>query len=109
MVGFFGGVGLDFGTGPSRILVVAGRGKDPAWIAADLLSQAEHDAASQSILITDDAGFADRVALAVEAHLARLPGAAIAGKSWSGTRGLITDGNLTGGAGLMRSSAPPEF
>src|SRR5712675_546039 len=94
----FGKVGLDLIAGPSEILVVADRGNDPAWIAADLLSQAEHDAASQSILITDDAGFADRVALAVEAHLARLPRAAIAGKSWSDHGAIITIGNLADAA-----------
>ena len=58
----FGQVGIDCVAGPSEILVIADAGNDPEWIAADLLSQAEHDASSQSILITDDAGFADRVA-----------------------------------------------
>ena len=53
----FGRVGIDMIAGPSEILVVADRHNDPAWIAADLLSQAEHDEAAQSILITDDAGF----------------------------------------------------
>src|SRR5208337_1943962 len=60
----FGIVGIDMIAGPSEILVVADRGNDPAWIAADLLSQAEHDTAAQAILITDDAGFAGRVAAA---------------------------------------------
>ena len=55
----FGRVGIDSIAGPSEILVVADGANDPAWIAADLLSQAEHDASSQSILITDDAAFAD--------------------------------------------------
>ena len=58
----FGQVGIDLIAGPSEILVIADRQNDPAWIAADLLSQAEHDASSQSILITDDAAFADAVA-----------------------------------------------
>src|ERR1044071_6578707 len=62
----FGTVGIDMIAGPSEILVVADGQNDPAWIAADLLSQAEHDASSQSILITDDAVFADRVAAAVD-------------------------------------------
>ena len=56
----FGRVGIDMIAGPSEILVVADRHNDPAWIAADLLSQAEHDAAAQAILITDDAGFRRR-------------------------------------------------
>src|SRR6202008_613274 len=50
----FGQVGIDSVAGPSEILVIADGKNDPEWIAADLLSQAEHDASSQSILITDD-------------------------------------------------------
>jgi histidinol dehydrogenase len=105
----FGVVGIDLIAGPSEILVVADRGNDPAWIAADLLSQAEHDAASQSILITDDAGFADQVAQAVEAHLARLPRAAIAGKSWAEHGAIITVGNLADAAALIDRIAPEHL
>jgi len=78
----FGQVGIDLIAGPSEILVVADRHNDPAWIAADLLSQAEHDASSQSVLIADDPGFADAVAQAIEGQLKTLPRAAIAGASW---------------------------
>jgi histidinol dehydrogenase len=78
----FGTVGIDMIAGPSEILVLADRANDPAWIAADLLSQAEHDTAAQAILITDDAGFADAVLKAVERHLAALPRRSIAGESW---------------------------
>ena len=78
----FGQVGIDLIAGPSEILVVADGQNDPAWIAADLLSQAEHDASSQSILIADDAAFADRVAAAVETELAVMARADIAGASW---------------------------
>ena len=56
----FGTVGIDMIAGPSEVLVIADGDNDPDWIAADLLAQAEHDAAAQSILITDDAGFAER-------------------------------------------------
>jgi histidinol dehydrogenase len=66
----FGTVGIDMVAGPSEILVVADGANDPSWIAIDLLSQAEHDAVAQAILITDDATFADAVAAAVESHLA---------------------------------------
>ncbi len=69
----FGKVGIDMIAGPSEILVVADRNNDPAWIAADLLSQAEHDEAAQAILLTDDADFAAEVETAVERHLAQLP------------------------------------
>ena len=51
----FGKVGIDMIAGPSEVLILAGRGANPDWIAADLLAQAEHDPAAQSILITDDA------------------------------------------------------
>jgi histidinol dehydrogenase len=78
----FGKVGIDMIAGPSEILVIADRDNDPDWIALDLLSQAEHDESAQAILITDDAGFADRVAAAVEARLATLERRAIAGESW---------------------------
>jgi histidinol dehydrogenase len=78
----FGQVGIDLIAGPSEILVVADGQNDPAWIAADLLSQAEHDASSQSILITDDAAFADRVAEAVETELLGMARADIARASW---------------------------
>ncbi len=78
----FGVVGIDMIAGPSEVLVVADSGNDPAWIAADLLAQAEHDAAAQSILITDDADFAVAVERAVEAQLTTLPRAEIAAASW---------------------------
>ncbi|HUC71381.1 MAG TPA: histidinol dehydrogenase [Stellaceae bacterium] len=84
----FGRVGIDMIAGPSEILVVADAGNDPEWIAADLLSQAEHDTAAQAILITDDAGFAAAVVMAVEGHLTRLPRAGIARASWE-TNGAV--------------------
>src|SRR5437764_1388330 len=78
----FGRVGIDMIAGPSEILVVADRRNDPGWIAADLLSQAEHDEAAQAILISDDADFAAEVERAVTRHLQRLPRAETAGASW---------------------------
>ncbi|WP_417795918.1 histidinol dehydrogenase [Terasakiella pusilla] len=78
----FGTVGIDMIAGPSEILVIADNQNDPSWIAADLLSQAEHDTAAQSILITDDADYAEKVEQAVEAHLKTLPRAEIARQSW---------------------------
>ena len=78
----FGTVGIDMIAGPSEILVVADGANEPRWIAADLLSQAEHDAAAQAILMTDDAAFAGRVVDEVGALLARLPRAGIAAGSW---------------------------
>jgi histidinol dehydrogenase len=84
----FGKVGIDMIAGPSEILVVADRHNDPQWIAADLLSQAEHDTAAQAILITDDTAFASEVERAVERYLAQLPRAQIARTSWE-TYGAI--------------------
>src|SRR3954470_24854206 len=69
----FGTVGIDMIAGPSEVLVVADAGNDPDWIAADLLAQAEHDEAAQSILITDSAELADRVAKAIDLQLMVLP------------------------------------
>lgn len=78
----FGQVGIDMIAGPSEVLVVADGANDPDWIAADLLAQAEHDAAAQSILVTDDAMFADAVAAAVERQLPLLPRRETASASW---------------------------
>jgi len=78
----YGTVGIDMIAGPSEILVIADGENDPAIIAADLLSQAEHDPLAQSILITDDASFADRVADKVGVELAMLGTARTARKSW---------------------------
>jgi len=67
----YGVVGIDMVAGPSEIVVVADGDNDPQWIAADLLSQAEHDPTSQSVLFTNDAGFADAVAGAAAAAMRR--------------------------------------
>ncbi len=78
----FGTVGIDMIAGPSEVLVIADKENDPDWIAADLLAQAEHDVAAQSILITDDEDFARSVEKAVERQLRILPRGEIAAQSW---------------------------
>jgi histidinol dehydrogenase len=78
----FGTVGIDMIAGPSEILVVADSNNDPAWIAADLIAQAEHDTAAQSILITDDSDLAARVESEVGRQIAALPRGEIAAQSW---------------------------
>jgi histidinol dehydrogenase len=78
----FGDVGIDMIAGPSEVLVIADGANDPAWIAADLLAQAEHDEAAQSVLITDDEAFADAVAAEVERQIARLSRGTTAAASW---------------------------
>jgi histidinol dehydrogenase len=90
----FGKVGIDMIAGPSEVLVIADQSANPAWIAADLLAQAEHDANAQSILITDDARLAGEVARAVEAQLATLPRAEIARASWKDFGAIIKVKNL---------------
>lgn len=78
----FGKVGIDMIAGPSEVLVIADRENDPDWVALDLLAQAEHDESAQSILITDDAAFAEAVETAVARRLESLARRAIAGASW---------------------------
>ncbi len=79
----FGIVGIDSVAGPSEVLVIADKHNNPEWIATDLLAQAEHDTAAQSILMTDDVEFADAVELAVREQLTSLPRSNIAGESWN--------------------------
>ena len=86
----FGVVGIDMVAGPSEILLIADGQNDPEWTAADLLSQAEHDPAAQSILITDDPLFADIVADRIGVELAMLPTARVAAESWN-THGVIIE------------------
>jgi len=105
----FGRVGIDSIAGPSEILVVADGANDPAWIAADLLSQAEHDASSQSILITDDAGFADSVAAEVERQLLALPRRGIAARSWREHGAIIVVERLEDAAALVDAVAPEHL
>ncbi len=78
----FGRVGIDMIAGPSEILVIADGKNDPDWIAADLLSQAEHDSAAQSILITDDADFGRAVEAAIARALPSLSTEKAARASW---------------------------
>lgn len=105
----FGQVGIDVIAGPSEIVVVAESGSDPDWIAADLLSQAEHDGQAQAILITDDKAFAERVALSVETHLASLPRASIARASWQRNGALILVPNLASAAWVVDVIAPEHL
>jgi histidinol dehydrogenase len=105
----FGRVGIDSMAGPSEIVVIADNANDPAWIAADLLSQAEHDASSQSILLTDDAGFADAVAREVERQLNILPRREIAAQSWKDHGAIILVSRLDDAAPLVDRIAPEHL
>jgi histidinol dehydrogenase len=79
----FGKVGIDMIAGPSEVLILADGEAHPDWIAADLLAQAEHDTAAQSILITDDAALGDAVVAAVDRQLKVLPRGSIAAAAWN--------------------------
>ncbi|HEX6980900.1 MAG TPA: histidinol dehydrogenase [Alphaproteobacteria bacterium] len=105
----FGVVGIDMIAGPSEVVVVADRANDPDWIAADLLAQAEHDTAAQSILITDDAAFADDVIAAVDARLASLPRRDIAGASWAKHGAVILVARLADAVPLIDRLAPEHL
>ena len=85
----YGTVGIDMVAGPSEILVIADAKNNPDWIAADLLSQAEHDPTSQSILITDDMAFARMVEDAVDVQCAALKTGKTARASWDANGALI--------------------
>lgn len=105
----YGVVGIDMVAGPSEIVVVADAANDPAWIAADLLSQAEHDPTSQSILFTDDAGFADAVAAEVERQLETLSTGETAAASWHANGAIILVENLGDTPPLIDRLAPEHL
>jgi histidinol dehydrogenase len=105
----FGTVGIDMIAGPSEVLVVADADNDPRWIALDLLAQAEHDTAAQSILLTDDRGFADAVVAALESELKGLARAGIAAASWRKHAVVIVVGDLGEAPALIDRVAPEHL
>ena len=105
----FGHVGIDMVRGPSEILVVADAANDPAWIAADLLSQAEHDADAQAVLMTTDAIFADAVVDAIDSHLSVLPRAEIARQSWEANGAIIVVDDMDQAVRVVDLIAPEHL
>jgi histidinol dehydrogenase len=105
----FGQVGIDMIAGPSEILVVADGQNDPAWIAADLLSQAEHDPSAQSILITDDAAFADAVSQMIEMQLTGAMRETTARASWEANGAIIVVSSLDEAPALVDAIAPEHL
>ena len=105
----FGTVGIDMIAGPSEVLVIADGDNDPDWIAADLLAQAEHDTAAQSILMTDDAALAEAVVAAVARQLATLPRRDIAGASWDEFGAVIKLASLDEAPALSDRIAPEHL
>ena len=105
----FGRVGIDSIAGPSEVVVLADADNDPRHVAVDLLAQAEHDDAAQSILITTDPAFADAVARAVDAELPTLPRRAIAGASWRDHGAVIIVRDWEEAAALTNDLAPEHL
>jgi len=105
----FGTVGIDMIAGPSEVTVVSDGASNPDWIAADLMAQAEHDASSQSILITDDADFAARVMAAVDQQLVTLPRRETAAASWRDHGVVIVVNTLDDAPALVDQIAPEHL
>jgi histidinol dehydrogenase len=105
----YGTVGIDMIAGPSEILVIADKDNTPDWIALDMLSQAEHDESAQAILITDNAGFADKVVAAIEARLKTLERRKIAAQSWQDFGAVIIVDDLDQAAQLSDRLAPEHL
>jgi histidinol dehydrogenase len=105
----FGLVGIDMVAGPSEIVVVADKENDADWIAADLLSQSEHDPSSQSILICDDEGFASQVQAAVEKHLPTLKTQGVARQAWDAHGTIIIVQDMEEAVPLINALAPEHL
>ena len=105
----YGDVGIDMLAGPSEILIVADNRQDPDYIAADVLSQAEHDRLSRAIVLTDDKAFAERVCARVEARLADLPRREIAAASLEQGGGVILVKDMEEAADLANAIAPEHL
>lgn len=105
----FGRVGIDMIAGPSEIVVVADAHADPAWIAADLLSQAEHDPRAQAILVTDHRPLADAVAREVDRQLQSLARAETAAASWRDEGAIIVVRSLDDALDIVDRLAPEHL
>ena len=105
----FGQVAIDMIAGPSEILIVADRTADPVWLAADMLSQAEHDRLATAILITDSAALAEKTAAELEAQLAVLPRREIAGASIEANGKIIVTDDLSEAVDIANEIAPEHL
>lgn len=103
-----GGCGIDVPAGPSEQLVIADAGANPAWVAADLLSQAEHGPDSQVVLVTDAPALADAVAAEVSRQLATLPRADIVAQALAASRLVVVD-DLATACDVSNAYAPEHL
>lgn len=104
-----GAAGIDMIAGPSEILVIADKYANPEWVAADLLSQAEHDKLASAILLTDDPAFAEKCLEAVERRVKKLPRREIAEASLEANGKIIVTENLVDAARLADEIAPEHL
>ena len=105
----FGKVSIDMIAGPSEILVVADATNNPEFIAADLLSQAEHDVNASAVLVTDNAEFANAVSEALERQIPVLPRAEIARKSIDNNGKIIVAADLHSAIDVANEIAPEHL
>jgi len=105
----FGTVGIDMIAGPSEVVIMADESANPDWVAADLLAQAEHDVAAQSILITSSSKLADAVEKAVEHQLKLLVRSEIARRSWQDHGAIIEVTSLKTSIPLIDRLAPEHL
>ncbi len=105
----FGTVGIDMIAGPSEIVVICDGGTDPDWVALDLFSQAEHDEDAQSILISPDAGFLDRVEAAIARLLPSMERSAIIAASLARRGALVRVRDLAQAAEVADRIAPEHL
>lgn len=104
-----GQVGIDMLAGPSEILVLADDAAQADWVAADMLSQAEHDALASAVCVTDSQHFADRLAAALARRVADLPRAAIASSSLKDWGAIIVAPSLSVGVDIANTVAPEHM
>ena len=105
----FGQVAIDMIAGPSEILVVADGKSDPRWVAADLLSQAEHDVLASPVLVTDSRELAEMVQTELEVQLARLPRRQVARKSVDDNGKIILTDDLDKAVDVVNLIAPEHL
>lgn len=104
-----GTVGIDMVAGPSEVLVVADSSARPHWLAADMLSQAEHDMLASAILLTDDITLAEQVQQELEKQCSQLPKAQIAGKSLMDWGAIVVVPNIMTAVAIANRVAPEHL
>ena len=105
----FGTVGIDMVAGPTEVLIIADKSANPAWVAADLLAQAEHDVVAQPILVTDDEEFAQKVSYEIEEQLETLTTKATARQSVDNCGKIILVNKIEDAAEVANRKAPEHL